>query len=1122
MHNKSINQKAHIFCTFCKKIPIAMRMTLLFLFLLVFHLQAEHSYSQNTKISLDMKNSSIERILQAIEERSEYYFLYNSKLIDVDRKTDIRAKEESIASVLNRLFGTENVAYEVKGTQIILHPKEMNRIARDLMAETLQQRKTISGRVTDNQGEPIIGANIIEKGTTYGTVTDVNGNFSLQVEDNTILQITYIGYLAQDINTTGSATFDIVLQEDTKALEEVVVTALGLKKETKALTYNVQELKGDEVLLVSDANFLNSLAGKVAGVTINSSSSGIGGSSKVVMRGTKSISGNNNALYVIDGIPMPSLATTQPSDLFTGMGQSGDGASNINPDDIESMSILTGPAAAALYGSEAANGVVLITTKQGNVEQPLSINYSNSTQFLSPFVKPKFQNKYGSDEGSYASWGEELATPSSYDPMDFFQTGYNVTNAFSLSTGTAKNKMYASFAALNAEGIIPNNELDRYNVSFNNSSLLFDDKLKLDFNVMYMSVKEQNMLAQGQYFNPLIPLYLFPRGDDITKYQTYERYNVERNFKTQYWPYGNMGLAMQNPYWIINRDMFENKKDRFLLGGGFKYNIIDGLNLSGRIKMDLNKLKTESKYYASTDGIFADKYGFYALGNGQTHQTYVDIMLNLDKYFGDFSLTATAGASSSEVKNDYSLIEADLNSVANLFSLSNLNLSQAKTTPSYYHDQLQAVFATAQLGYRSLVYLDVTTRNDWSSLLTNTDSKSIFYPSAGLSAILSDIFKINSSVLSFLKARVSYSEVGNAPQRYITKQYYSLVNGMPESSTFMFNDNLEPERTKSWETGLNVALWQRTITMGISLYKSSTENQLFMPTLPSSSGFNRIYVNAGKVENKGIELSLGFNQNIGEIDWSSTFTYSLNRNKIKQLLRNYKLPTGDVISMTEMNMGGTDSYRMELHEGGSMGDFYVTSLRTDEHGYILVDQNSQEVIADPNTFIYGGNVNPKYNMGLQNSFSWRGVNLGFLINARVGGEVTSVTQALMDAYGVSVASAEARDNGGAIVNGQKIPAQPYYQTIGGGRSGVGSMYVYSATNVRLAELSIGYDIPVTKVAPFIKGLNISFIGRNLFMFYNKAPFDPELTASTGTYYQGVDYFMAPSLRTLGFAVQLKF
>lgn len=981
----------------------------------------------------------------------------------------------------------------------------------------------ITGTVMDVKKEPLIGVNIMVKGTTNGIISNLEGGFTLQAKVGDVLVVSYVGYTSQEITVKDNRPMQIVLVEDQVTLGEVVVTALGIKKEMKSLTYNVQEIKAAEIVGVKDANFMNSLAGKIAGVTINTSSAGLGGSAKVVMRGSKSVTNNNNALYVIDGIPMPALSSVdQPGDMFTGMGQSGDGIAALNPDDIESMSVLSGAAAAALYGFEAANGVVMITTKKGQKEG-FSVSVSNSTTFSSPFVLPEFQNTYGSEVGNYSSWGEKLATPTDYDPADFFQTGYNVTNSVSLSTGTEKSQTYLSLSNVSARGIIHNNDLDRYNVSFRNSTSFLDGKLNLDLGFMFMRVEEQNMLAQGQYFNPLVPIYLFPRGDDIAKYQTFERYNPSRNFKTQYWPYGDLGMQMQNPYWITERDMFNNNKNRYMITGGLKYDIADWINISGRVKYDGSNSVNEKKYSASTAGLFASDAGAYYKAENDLTQLYGDVMLSVNKYINDFSVTATVGASIKDVVYHYSTLGGNLAGVPNMFNYTNLNMSAARVKQNSYHDQTQAVFATAQLGYKSMVYLDGSFRCDWPSAMAGTGKIAIPYPSVGVSGILTEMLPIKSDVLSFLKARFSYSEVGNAPTRFLTTLTYPVVDGLPQTMTVNANENFEPERTKSFEAGLNAQLWGNKIKLDVTFYKSSTYNQLFKPALSQSSGFSSVYINAGQVDNRGIELSLGLNQDLGPVKWNSNLVYSLNQNKIVTLLPETVLSNGETVRLDRLDMGGTDGYKMILEEGGSMGDIYVNTLKVDEHGYIIVDLISQSVTTNPDHFIKAGNANPKYTLGWRNNFEWKGLNLGFLINARIGGVGVSATQAVMDAYGVSKASAEARDNGGALVNGERIPAKSYYETVGGGGgSGIGSLYVYSATNVRLAEVTLGYNFPVDKWCHWIKGLNASLIGRNLLMIYNKAPFDPESTASTGTYFQGIDYFMQPSLRNIGFSLKVDF
>ncbi len=1103
------------------KLPLFMRISLILLFSVVLQLSAANVFGQRMRQPIAMRNVTLGEVLSRIEQVSDYVFLYNNKTINSNRIVSVESSSKEIPVVLDKLFRNTDITYTVVNKQIILSTSHKEKM--ESRQQPQQAKNVIKGTVVDTKGEPLIGVNVKVKGSAVGVITDIDGQFSLQASNSEQLEFSYVGYTSKVLKA--SSGMKVTLQEDNKVLNEIVVTALGIKKEAKALSYNVQEVKGSDIVGVKDANFMNSLAGKVAGVAINSSSSGIGGGVKVVMRGAKSITGNNNALYVIDGIPMPVLDAVQPTDLYTGMGQSGDAASMINPDDIESMSVLSGAAASALYGSDAANGVIMITTKRGKAER-LNVSYSNNTSFYSPFVTPKFQNTYGATSGSMESWGDKMAKPSNYDPMDFFQTGWNQTNSLSISNGSEKNQTFVSMASTNAEGIVLNNTLDRYNFTIRNTTSMLNDKLRMDVSASYMNVRERNMVSQGQYFNPIVPVYLMSPSYSLDTYKLFEMYDESRGFKTQYWPWGNMGIAMQNPYWIVNRDNFINHKNRFLFSGGLNYTIAKGITLGARAKMDYASALNEKKYSATTDAIFAQKYGAYYKDNFNTRQLYGDVMLNIDKYFGDFSVAATLGASIQDLDNQFYSVGGDLNSVANLFSLRNLNQSSAKYDQKDIHVQRQSIFTTTQVGWRSKLYLDMTGRVDWSSALAGTNAKCLVYPSIGLSAILTDLLPIKNNVLTFLKVRGSYSEVGNAPLPQIAYQTVPLQSGTPTTATTYPNRDIKPERTKAWEIGLQSRFWDDKVILNVSMYKTSTYNQLFNPALSVTSGFNSIYINGGQIDNKGIEMSLSLNQPIGPVTWNSSFTYTLNRNKIKKLLKSTMLSDGSLIQQDMLDLASIGNVRTRLFEGGSIGDLYVTALRTDEHGYIDVDYVNNTVSLDGKAgprkdgWIYAGNSQAKYMMGWRNSFSWKGFTLGFLINARVGGVGVSMTQAMMDAYGTSKATADARDAGGVMINGSLVPAAAkYYQTVG---TGAGSMYVYSATNVRLAELSFGYDVPITKYVPWVRGMNVAFTGRNLLMFYCKAPYDPELTASTGTHFSGMDYFMLPSLRNLGFSVKLNF
>lgn len=1098
-----------------------MRISLTLLFAVVLQLTAKDAYAQRTRIAISMSNVSVEQVLNKIEETSDFVFLYNDKAIQKNRIVSVSSKSGKITDILDDIFKGTNISYTVIDKQIILSKSDGtnqdNRIVQ------------VKGTVKDSEGDPLIGVNVKVKGAAAGTITDIDGNFTLNVKEGDVVEFSYVGYTPRTVKITNNHPLRIVLQEDTKTLNEVVVTALGIKKEAKSLSYNVQQISNDEITRIADANFVNNLNGKVAGVTINSSSSGVGGSSRVVMRGTKSLNGNNNALYVVDGIPMidMSAASTQPTDSYEGAGQSGDPIAGINPEDIESISVLSGPSAAALYGSAAANGVVMITTKKGK-EGRTTVSISNNTTFSAPLVLPDFQNTYGQTEvGSYYSWGTKLNTPSSYDPADFFQTGVNVTNSVSLSTGTDKNQTYVSLGTTNAKGIIHNNNFERYNATVRNVSKMLDDKLTLDLNFMLSSVKEQNMTAQGLYFNPLVSLYLFPAGDDFSKVQAYQRYDAERNLSTQYWPYST-NLALQNPYWITERIKMPNHKNRYMATASLKYDFADWVNVTARAKMDRNNERRERMYDAGTNTLFASKYGYYSKSNIESQQVYGELLLNVNRYFLENTLNLTFNAGANFENNDYQsdYFGGKLKSTANLFTYGNVDTTEKNLANQYgYNLKKRAVFGSAQIGYKSMIYLDGTFRNDWSSTFKGTDTSSFPYGSIGLSGILTDIFHCSTSIMPYMKVRVSYSEVGNSPEVFLAIPTYKLVDGVPVTMTRRPNTNLKPERTKSWEAGLNFVFFDNKLKLDASFYHSRTYNQFFERTLSSTTGYTSEVVNGGRVDNKGLELSLRLDNKWGDFGWSSYLTYSLNKNKVVELLRNYEDPiTHELTSLDRIDMGGTSMYKMILTEGGSIGDIYVNTLRTDEHGAIYVHPSDQVVVTQPDEFVKAGNSAPKYNLGWGNTFTYKGLSLGCLFTARVGGIVVSQTQATMDAFGASKVTADARDNGGALVNGRPIGAENYYTQIGGSGSqgGIGSMYVYSATNVRLAELSLGYDIPINKYVDWIKGLNVSFIGKNLFFLYRKAPFDPELTASTGTYFQGIDMFMSPSLRNLGFSVKVNF
>ena len=994
------------------------------------------------------------------------------------------------------------------------------------MPQAVQQNGNhkVTGRVVDPAGEPLIGATIMVEGTKEGAVTDIDGNFTINTTSKAKLVISYVGYTTQTILVGDKTTIDVTLKEVANTMNEVVVTALGIKRAEKALSYNVQSVGSNELTRNKDANFVNSLNGKVAGVSISKSASGVGGATRVIMRGAKSIEGDNNVLYVIDGIPIFNFSGGRDSGIMGEGRVSSEGIADLNPEDIESISVLAGPSAAALYGSNAANGAILITTKKGK-EGRVDISFSSSADFSSPLLMPEFQNTYGNKLGSYESWGEKLSTPSSYDPKkDFFRTGTNFINALTLNMGNEFNQTFASVATTNSRGIVPNNTYDRYNFTIRNTTRMFKNKVQLDLGASYIKQKDNNMVSQGEYWNPIVAAYLFPRGESFEGIKTFERYDNVRNFPTQYWPISDSRFANQNPYWTAYRNLAPDDKDRFMFNAGLTYNIFDWLSVAGRIRLDKTFITSERKIYASSFNYFAKEKGAYEYYDYKDHQTYIDAIANINKTFGKFSLAANVGYSYSDYASLTRGYGGNLVLVPNKFSLNNINPSDSKIREGGGDSKVRnvAAFASAELGWRSMVYLTLTGRNDWNSRLVNSSEESFFYPSVGLSGIISEMTKLP-SFISYLKVRGSYTEVGSPVSRSgmtpgtITTP---IVGGSLKSTDIYPFTDYKAERTKSYEFGLTARFWKK-LSFDFTWYKSNTYNQTFIGDLPESSGYKAVYLQAGNVENRGVEMALGYNDNFGGLQWNSSLVYSKNVNEIKEMVKDYYHPLSPKpINIPEVSK---DNGRVLLKVGGSINDIYARKvLAKDNQGFVNVSPSggmSLETV-EP---IYLGKTTPDFTMGWNNNFTYKNFGLSFLINARVGGIVTSSTQALLDRFGVSKASADARDAGGVMIPNQGLyDAKKYYTLVATGENDLAGYYTYSATNVRLQELTLSYKFNSRLFNNVIKDLTLSFVATNPWMIYCKAPFDPELTASTGTYGQGNDYFMQPSLKSYGFSVKFKF
>ena len=988
------------------------------------------------------------------------------------------------------------------------------------------QKLTISGVVIDKDlNEPLTGVNVLVKGTTTGTITDFDGKYTLEADANSILVFSYLSMKTIEEPVNGRTKIDVTMVSDAEALDEVVVTAMGIKRESKTLTYSAQTVGGKDLNEIKNVNMINSLQGKSAGLQITPNSTGAGGSSKILFRGNKSISGSNQPLIVVDGVPMMmSVSDSQVKMAYGGERDGGDAMSTINPDDIAQITLLKGASAAALYGAVAANGAIMITTKAGKV----AINVSSNTTVESAMSLPKFQNNYGmSDEGTF-SWGSKLGATSPNYARKFYQPGYTTNNSISLSGGTENISSYFSYANVSSNGIMPENDYLSHNLMAKVGFNLWK-KVHVDVSARYNKQHIENQPSAGYLNNPITGAYLFPRGEDWDYYKSnYEVYDGVRNVNVHNWT-NTKQEQFSNPYWMLNRQTPITDRNRYEFGGSVKYDIMEGLSVTGRLRYERGDEKWILNEYASSTagrnllGTMKDTRTF-------SEQTYADALASYNKTWDEtYSLSVTAGGSFTKTSaSSIELIgwgdkEFKVNNgvitpgayYPNIFSPKNYYTMQ--TTETLKEKRLNSVFATAQFGYKEGLFLDVSARNDWSSSLAFTDGVSFFYPSVGVSALLDKFLDFGKNVDLF-KLRASYSIVGNDVPIYASNKRYTIGDqgsiDPPEEAAFR---TLKPEKTNSLEVGFDGTFFQNRFNVNLTYYKTNTKNQYFNITAPWETGLKNRYINAGNVENQGFEVSLGwYNQFTDNFSWSTNFNFSYNNNKIIELSNELKDWT-----LASYCTGA----KVILTEGGHFGDLYVRDFKRDDNGKPVKTESGAPELGgtDNKDLVYVGDMNAKVNMGWTNTFHYKDFTLSFLIDAKVGGKVLSMTEATLDGWGVSERSGAARDAGEVVIDGVSFDPKAYYTTTGGtsyNSNILTSQYVYNATNVRLRELSFGYTF--RNLFGANKNLTASIIGRNLFFFYKDAPMDPDVAAGTGNGWQGVDMFALPTSRSFGLNLKLNF
>lgn len=1134
----------------------------------------------------------------------------------------------------------------------------------DAVAATAVQQPqygTAKGTVVDESGEPVFGAVVFVVGTTNSCMVDFDGNFELaNVKMGSDIRAQLMGYACDDQVWNGK-DLKFVMKEESTALDEVVVTAMGIMRKEKSLTYATQLVKADDLFKAPDANLINSLEGKVSGITITPSAGGAGGASKITLRGNKSIMGDNAPLIVVDGVPMTNSIRGQVGDAanitYASSTEGSDPLSMINPDDIESMNVLKGANAAALYGSRAANGVVMITTKKGK-EGKMEVAFNSGTTFDTPLLTPRLQNSYGGyvaaeNKLNYNSWGDAMGSatrPNEFvygvdkqyfkdvnaddsqntftaylrnqaqdDINAFYGVGVNTNNSLSVSGGTEKIQTYVSYSNSHSIGMIESNRYNRNTFAFRQTYRLWD-RVTLNANVSYNQTKTKNRVGGGTVGNPIYHLYTTPRDVDM------EYYKEVKDATGEWWSSGDsdgkgtqiyftdiketnkdkgnftatknvgkvlltgpmqqyafQGPTYNNPYWLTNVNNSEVNEDRFSASFSGNIEIIEGLNLQGRVSIDNSKYSNETKTYATTWGpVEMNRYGSYWLSNSTTSEIYTDYMLSYNKEFAkDWSVSASAGyvghtltgsdvvtnigAATFDTHDSQYSIPTQIPTQINMFEPSYGGAGVTSKSKSSNWDQ--AVLATAQIGWRDVVFIDGSYRHDWyrpfKQFAYLGTKESYGYFGVGANAIISDMVELP-RWFNYAKYRLSYSEVGNSIPNvlYNSASTNAYLGTTTTSSRNRFTPI--PEKTKSFETGLEMQFLRDCLTADITYYNSAMHNSYL--EIAGTNGKMQP-VNSGIIRNQGVELTLGYDWKINkDWRWQTNVNFSYNHNKIVETSKDRM---GNSKDMSTSIANG----RIQLlyRKGGSYGDLYITDFTryncdvyeaTDANGkvtyntvgegkllnkkgdlyiakngkpqlggYATVTEEGNIRVRETNKKFqtYAGNANSPYQLSWSNTFTYKDFTLYFLINGRIGGKVVSLTESYLDRWGASERTGEARlaaeKNGWYMEDGRHgmklndgrdmIAVEDYYTFLGNTEA---SSYIYDATNFRLRELSLGYTF--RNLFGEYKNLSISFVCRNLFFIYNSAPVDPDISLSTANGLGGIDVFNYPSPRQFGLNIKL--
>lgn len=1099
-------------------------------------------YSQ--KITLNEQNSPIEKVFQSIERQTDYVFFYDSKELDKINVT-VKIKNARINEALGECFDRLDLIYKIIGNTIVVKKKAKNEVEifgkGPVYLEVNEVKNDppplrVKGKVLNDRGEPVVSASVMLKGTQEGVVTDEHGIFSIEVpNENSILVFTSLGFISKELRVGVELEITVTLSPDLKSLEEVVVTAFGLEKQKKALTYTTQKVDTKELSKARELNVINSLSGKVAGLSINRSGSGLGSPSRVILRGNRSINGDSEPLYVIDGVP-------------------GD-INSINPDDIESINVLKGPNAAALYGSRANNGAIVINTKTAKGSRGFRITLNNTYLVDIPILLTDYQNVFGQgNSGVYsknamASWGSKMdgslvdhwstdpnwpqtkysLVPQPDNVKDFYQTGHQYASGITISGGNEKGQAYFSYNFTDATGVVPNNKLGRHNINLRLTNKL-TDRFELDAKLNYIKDEIRNQLTQGfDETNPNFHALPWSRNVNTKDAEIFEYTDVNGLNRQHFW---SPGYIPSNPYWVVNRNLRNNNNDFLNALTSLKYSFSKNLSLQIRSALTRSFGASTSKIYNESTRNLA--IGQFTAGRTDAFEWNSDFLLSYSSRINSqWGMNLNIGGNSRKRRNSgLSSSTTQGLTVPNLFTLANsqrVNGSYSVGGPK----NVNSVYGFGQLSFKNALFMDITARNDWSSTLPESNW-SYFYPSVGFSAILSEFLTSMPSFLTFAKLRASYAEVGNDTDPYQLDRTASVSsggrNGFLFQSAVLPNKDLKSERTKSIEVGADVRFFKNRLGIDFTYYKTNSLDQLFTVALPVGSGASSFFTNGGDVQNKGVEFVISATPiKRNDFIWEITLNYAKNKSLVKKI--NDERPTIIV---------GNDYIReFRIEQGKPWGEIYTRGFQRDDQGNVIVGTDGLPKITTGFN-VHVGNYNPDWLGGIRNSITYKKFSFNFLIDVRKGGTITSITNAILAGYGVTSETLQGRDGGiifgnnfypnepAVLEDGSKnnipITAEMYWSKVGGQFTPVGETFTVSASNVRLREAVISYlwSSPwLSKLS--VKSVDLSLVGRNLFFLSNKAGnIDPDVIVGTGKEAQGYDSFAPPTSRSFGLSLLIGF